>query len=399
MRHRLPAIACAVLFFANAASAQQSEVWQTRTWPELKAETQSRADHGVYPLEGLDPKDVSEALSKIDSLDPEKWAAAWMAIGDRYELRAKAELTNHPNEAREDFHKAWLNYAFGRWPSPTSPGKITSYQKAKEAFLSYARLSDPRIEMIKIPFEGKQIVAYLQRPKGVRRPPIVLDLGGADEWMDFVADSGTQFVKAGIADVAVDMPGTGEAPLAARPGAERIYSALIDYLRTRDDLDGSRIVVRSISWGSYWSLRVAYANADRLKGAVFQSGAVDAYFKREWQDTSLHTKEYLFDFVASRLFILGQPNVEAMLDFMPSLSLKAGGLIDKPAPPMLLIAGAKDTQNPISDVFLLLQSGTPKTAWINPQGGHMGRDAHMTRSRIFDEVILPWVERRLRPAS
>jgi esterase FrsA len=103
--------------------------------------------------------------------------------------------------------------------------------------------------------------------------------------------------------------------------------------------------------------------------------------------------------VASRLFILGQPNVEAMLDFMPSLSLKAGGLIDKASPPMLLIAGAKDTQNPISDVFLLLQSGTPKTAWINPQGGHMGRDAHITRSQIFDEVTLPWVEKRLRPAS
>ena len=41
---------------------------------------------------------------------------------------------------------------------------------------------------------------------------------------------------------------------------------------------------------------------------------------------------------------------------------------------MLIIAGALDTQVPISDAYLLLSSGdVPKEAWINPQGGHLGR--------------------------
>ncbi|MDB5775433.1 MAG: yellowish-green 1-like protein, partial [Herbaspirillum sp.] len=109
-----------------ASNANAQEQWQTRTWPELKAETQARADRNAYPLTGLKPDDVREALSHIDSLDRDQWAAAWMAIGDRYEARAESELAKNPAAAREDYHSAWSYYAFGRWPSPNSPGKKRS---------------------------------------------------------------------------------------------------------------------------------------------------------------------------------------------------------------------------------------------------------------------------------
>ena len=384
----------AVAFNANAQAQEQDQAqWQTRTWPELKAEAQARADRNAYPAFGMKSDDVREALSHIDSLDRDQWAAAFMAIGDRYEARAEGELAKNPAAARDDYYLAWNYYVFGRWPSPNSPGKKRSAEKAQAAFAAYGQLKETKIEVLRIPFEGKEIVAYLQKPTNVPKPPIVLDIGGADEYKDAVADVGDAFVKRGIADVAVDMPGTGDAPLAARPGSERIYTALIDYLKTRSDLDGNRIVVRGVSWGSYWSARVAYANADRLKGAVFQSGEVDAYFTRDWQKTALHTKEYLLDFPQSRLFILGQPSIEAMLDFMPSMSLKP--LLNKPTPPMLVIGGAHDTQNPYSDIELLLKSGSPKYAWINPEGGHMGRSKTWDNAKILDQVTMPWIVDRL----
>jgi esterase FrsA len=373
--------------------ATTPDPWQTRTWPELKAETQARADRNAYPLTGLKADDVREALSHIDSLDRDQWAEAFMAIGDRYRVRAEAELHEHPDAARDDYHQAWLNYAFGRWPSPNSPRKRESADKARAAFIAYGQLLTPKIEVLQIPFEGKTIVAYLQKPLNVSRPPIVIDIGGVDEWNDAGAYDGRSFLEDGIADVAVDMPGTGEAPLPGRPGSERMYSALIDFLQTRGDLDGSRIIVRGVSWGSYWSARVAYAEPKRLTGAVFQSGPVDAYFTRAWQEKALHTKEYLFDFVASRLYILSQPSVEAMLDFMPSMSLKP--LLDKPTPQMLVIGGVHDSQNPFSDILLLLQSGSPKYAWINPEGGHMGRSPTWSDKKIFDDVVRPWITTRL----
>src|ERR1700731_1589032 len=127
-RNRMVGLAVAVLavWSSLTPSANAQEQWQTRTWPELKAETQARADRNAYPLTGLKPDDVREALSHIDSLDRDQWAAAWMTVGDRYMSRAAGELAQHPDAARDDYHSAWLNYAFGRWPSPNSPGKQKS---------------------------------------------------------------------------------------------------------------------------------------------------------------------------------------------------------------------------------------------------------------------------------
>jgi len=61
----------------------------------------------------------------------------------------------------------------------------------------------------------------------------------------------------------------------------------------------------------------------------------------------------------------------------------AQGLIGKPTGPMLIVGGAKDTQVPISDLDLLLHNGdVPKDAWINPQGGHLGREPRDGRTRL-----------------
>jgi hypothetical protein len=140
----------------------------------------------------------------------------------------------------------------------------------------------------------------------VARPPVLVSIGGSDLWKDTVAIQSRAFLRFGIAVLALDKPGTGDAPLPVRPGAERIYSAVIDHVATRPDLDGTRIVVRGQSWGSYWAARTGYAEARRLKGVVFQSGPVHHYFQPDWQRAAFKTKEFLFDYLPSRLHLLGQ---------------------------------------------------------------------------------------------
>jgi hypothetical protein len=44
--------------------------------------------------------------------------------------------------------------------------------------------------------------------------------------------------------------------------------------------------------------------------------------------------------------------------------LKTLGLLDQPSAPMLLVNGLKDSQIPIADLFLLLQHGDAKDAWV-----------------------------------
>src|SRR4051794_41925467 len=79
------------------------------------------------------------------------------------------------------------------------------------------------------------------------------------------------------------MPGTGENPtLYGDDGAERTYSAWIDHLSQRGDVDGSRIGVWGGSFGGYWAARLAYVEAKRIKAAVFHGGNAHYGFQEKW---------------------------------------------------------------------------------------------------------------------
>ena len=79
------------------------------------------------------------------------------------------------------------------------------------------------------------------------------------------------------------MPGSGEHPLRyIDPRAQSTYSAAIDHLVQRSDVDGNRIGVWGGSFGGYWAARLAYVAPNRIKGAVFHGGSVHLGFQRDW---------------------------------------------------------------------------------------------------------------------
>jgi hypothetical protein len=78
------------------------------------------------------------------------------------------------------------------------------------------------------------------------------------------------------------------------------------------------------------------------------------------------------------------------------MSLVNLGLIDKPSAPTLLINGERDSQVPIEDLHLLLRHGSPKEAWVNPEGMHMGRGPGWSSQRIQRDVTVPWMVRMLK---
>ena len=392
---RLILVLLAALLAPVLAAAQ---IAPPRTWPELKEETQRRADGGLYPLGGLKADDVREALSRIDSLDRDQWAAAFSAIGDRYAAQAKSlEVTDAP-AAAQAWLMAWRNYAFARWPTTNSPGKKAAYAKSLDAFLGYARHLDPKLEVVQIPFEGKEIVAYLRVPPGKPAPLVILSSALDSRKEDGIV-GGAGYLPHGIAILALDMPGTGQAPVLAQPGAERMYEAVLDWVAKRPDLDSGRVIVSGTSWSGYWAAKLAFLDARRLRGAVVQGGPVADYFSAAWQENALGTREYLFDLFPARASIYGVTTLDEFLAYGPKLSLEAAGLLDKPSAPMLVLNGQNDTQVPISDLDKLVHHGTAKSAWVNPQGGHTGRGGGWNEERIFHEVILPWVQQHLAPTE
>lgn len=372
-----------------------------RTLEELKAEAQARADRGAYPLEGLNPNEVREALGRLTSLDGDQWAASWSIIGDRYMAKAQKELASSPAQADKDFIQAWLYYNFGRWPAPLTPGKEKAYEKAIQAYLAHARLLDPPLEVVHIPFEDKEIIGYLQMPKNVKQAPLVIAIPGLDRRKEDIAERFRQMLAYGVGYLSLDGPGTGQAPIKAAPGAERMFSRLIDYVDQRPDVDKKHVVVYGASYGGYWSTVLAIKEKDRLCGVVSQSPAVDEFFQRSSTMAIPSNREYLFDYLPAHLLMFGVKNIDELVDVQEKMSLKTLGLLDRATAPLLIIAGTRDTQVPIADEDLLLSSGqTPKEAWINPLGGHMGRDAKAwSDARIFKTVTVPWILRRVKPTE
>ena len=397
-RHRhMSALAmalCATLLVAVVPAVAQ--IAPPRTIEELKAETQARADRNGYPLTGLKPADVREALSRIGSLDRDEWAAAWGGVAERYVAAARAaEAANNIKEAKEDYLMAWRLYSFARWPTENSPGKQKAYDLARAAFQNFARHLDPPVEEIRIPFEGKEIVGLLRLPKGVRPAPLVFSISALDSRKEEHVERGEIFLNRGIATVSFDMPGTGQAPIRGEPNGERVFSKVLDYVATRPEIDAKRVVIQGGSWSGYYAAKLGILEKDRLKAVVVQGAPIHEYFQRDWQLKALGTREYLFDLFAARASVYGAQTLDQFLAYGPKMSLKEQGLIGKPSAPMLLVNGDRDSQVPIADLDILLHAGSPKEAWVNPGGGHMGRSADWPDVRIFREVVVPWIVRQL----
>jgi esterase FrsA len=377
-------------------SQQRSE----RTIDEIRVEAIHRAEVGQYPLIGLDPADVKEAFNSIHTRDKDEWAAAFMGVADRYMNEAKALEKTDPAKANADYIRAWRLYSFGRWPIPASPGKQRSYEKAIEAFLAHARFWDPPLEIVKIPFEGKEIIGYLRLPKNTNGPvPLVLAVNGLDSRKEDLSESFSAILPFGVGFLAVDGPGTGQCPIKVSETSDRMFSRILDYIATRPEIDKNRVSMHGVSWGAYWATKMAIVEHARLRGASAQSPPTDTFFQKDFLMNSLiGNREYLFDQVPALMAIFDNvTTVDQMAEVLPKMSLVKQGLLGKPMAPMLILAGVLDTQVPISDIYLLLDKGdVPKSAWINPQGGHLGRQVKVWPDpRIFKEVIIPWQVRTL----
>ncbi len=398
--HRISFLLFVILLALPLASVIAAQQQRERTLEEIKTEAIKRAENGMYPLIGLDPADLREAFASIKTTDKDEWAAAFIAVADRYMAEAKSLEKSDPAKANAGYIRAWRLYSFGRWPVPASPGKQRAYAKALEAFRAHARFWDPPLEIVRIPFESSEIIGYIRLPKNAQGPvPLVLAISGLDSRKEDLSENFSAILPYGVGFLAVDGPGTGQAPIKVSPTADRMFSRVLDYLQTRPEVDKTRIAVHGVSWGGYWGTKLAIVERARLKAVSAQSPAAHLFFQKEYMLNSMFgNREYLFDHAPAFMSVIeGVNNVDDMVAKFPKLSLVDQQLLGKPTAPMLIVTGALDTQVPVSDAYLILSNGdVPKEAWINPQGGHLGRQVKVWPDPvIFRQVIIPWLVRRL----
>jgi esterase FrsA len=362
----------------------------------LKLEVQRRAERGIPPLGGISAEDARMALSQVTSLDRERWALAWTGVAERHWTQAHLLERSDSAGARDSYWNAWRIFQFARWPTENTPARQRAGKRALASFSNYAALLEPPVESVLIPYAGRDIVGYLRLPHTPRPAPLVFGIAGLDSRKEDIAARTDAYIKRGIGIFAVDLPGTGESPVAAAaPDSDRIFSAALDYFAARPDVNAKRMVVQGRSWSAYWAAKLAATERDRLRGAVVHGGPIHHYFQPDWLASSLATGEYLYDYLAAKCAMHGASGLEDLLDRARAFSLLDAGLLDQPSAPTLIVNGARDSQVPIADAILLLERGTAKDAWINPQGGHMGRSPEWPSHVIAEKILMPWIARRL----
>src|ERR1700681_123742 len=372
-----------------------------RTLDEVKAEMMRRAGR-LSPFEEIRRADAEQVMNVLTSLDRDHWAEAWCKIGLAYEAKGDASAKAGAGAAAlaELYMLGFDACRVGRYPTPSSLGKLAAYHHSLRMFCKAAKHFNPPLEIIELPFEGKKLIGYLQKPPGVAKPAVVLHWGGVDGWKEDRLRIAKAVMDAGLASLTIDMPGSGENPvLYGDPLAERTFLTWLDYLPRRAEIDGASVGVWGGSFGAYWAARLAYTAAGRIKGAVFHGGNVHYGFQKEWLIPAFTTggATYLFgahSLLEARGRAMGTKTLEEFLEAAPRLSLKTLGLLDKPSAPILGVNGKLDDQAPVDDIYLLMEHGSPKSARIYPQGAHMGRTPGEPSEHITTTIV-EWLKAQL----
>ena len=117
----------------------------------------------------------------------------------------------------------------------------------------------------------------LRKPHGIARPPLVLMTMGLDSTKEELLTFEDNFLRRGMAILAFDGPGQGEAEydFPIRADYEAVTGTVIDWVeREHQDIDRDRIGIWGISLGGYYAPRSA-AFEKRLKACIANCGPWD----------------------------------------------------------------------------------------------------------------------------
>lgn len=228
--------------------------------------------------------DINECVRTAERIggrrDVESWTSEWAHSATEVANWARAEQAKgHSESGRQGLFRASSYYRTADFfLDPSDPRKRDLYGKGVQCFRDAARLSQPAIESVAVPWDGTELTGYFCRAVGVAAAPApaVLYLGGADSWAEELFFLGGNQVSARRMHLLiVDTPGRGSAlrlrGLTSRPDYEVPVKACIDYLCRRPEVDATRIGLMGVSMGGYYAPRAA-AFEHRVKALCAWSG-------------------------------------------------------------------------------------------------------------------------------
>ena len=359
----------------------------------LRTNLRDRLSAHKAPFHVIDAELARAAIERLDSTDAARWAEVWTHDAAAFEAKGRAaEAAGSSDEARANYLLAYGFYHVARFPAPIHPAKYAAYLKSIEMFRAAGRFFSPPLEVITVPFTGHkageepELTFYCRRKKSATKTPVLIRCGGVDTWKEERNDYNDACIEAGFAQINIDGPGVGQAPLPGSTDAERMYLLMLDWIRTQPDLDAERVIFVGMSYGGYWATKLAHCYPDRFIGVVNWGGGVDRFFSREWSERSINASSDLMDLGLARARTTGNATYEEYIETVVDLSLLKQGWLDKPHAPMLIVNGRSDEQVPFDDMGALARARLAEGCPILPRWTHGLWAEHVSdRARVAKE--------------
>lgn len=326
---------------------------------------------GGWVEAGINEEELDAVLRRIhDPLGsgPGSWVHELSLAAGKHELAAtEAELADDTATALEEYRKAAIFYYVARFPFVSTPAKAEAYRKHIDCYLRLAQSFDPPLRIVRIPYEEKEIVGYLRVPKA-EKPPVVVVTGGVDTWKSDVDRQVEAMLAEGLAVFTFDMPGTGESQWPLEPDSDRVYSRVLEYLKSRPDVDGENMGVYLQSFAGLFAVKLALVDPN-VKAAVNVGGPIHLAF------TSEHIKKVPGVMIATIAHAMRQDpgtSFDEMVVRAEPMSLEKQGLLAKPErqAALLSINGDQDPLVPIEDLYIISKSGIEQDEWVYAGDGH-----------------------------
>jgi pimeloyl-ACP methyl ester carboxylesterase len=305
-----------------------------------------------------DFEEVTAGLSRW-----EDWCAAWSARAGVHEALGREALAKgYKLTAGEHLARAAMYYHFAKFVFVQDMAQMrAAHMHAVQCYSAALPLMRPAGERVAIPYEGKTLYGVLRKPAGAAKPPIMIMAPGLDSTKEELHAYEEPFLARGIAILAIDGPGQGEAeydiPIAG--DYERAARAACDWIETRADLDAGRIAMWGVSLGGYYAPR-ATAYEKRIKACIALSGPFE--WKDIWGALPLLTRE------AFRVRSHCSTEAEA-LRHAATLSMKDAAA--RITCPIYIVTGRQDRLVPASHAEQLARSVSgPVELLIVEDGGH-----------------------------
>ena len=301
---------------------------------------------------------VGALENAASSYDQEAWYDAWRALGDHLWQQGQIELAaDHPRSARESFVRACTYYQWAiAFMDHADPHKVECHRRSVEAFSRFAKLSDPPIEHVEVPYEGASFPAwFVPGAGGAARKPALIYLPG----LDSTKEQGLQFAQAmavrGFGVLLPDGPGVGEGlqfrGLVNRYDYEVPGKADFDYLAGRPDVDPARIVAVGVSLGGYRAPRFA-AFEPRLAACVAWGAVWD--WATVWAGRISNERGSVPVPHSHVMHVMGARTLDEVTEKVQSWRLE--GVAGQIRCPLLITHGEQDAQIPVEQAYALYQA-------------------------------------------